>query len=374
MNILKRGFMLAALLLVSTFSLAQNTSLDSGIIKLMADNHIPGLAACAIDSGKMTWAGYYGYQDILKKIPVTESTLFAVASTSKTITSAALMQLYGEGRFKMDDDVNKFLPFRVANPSYINTPITFGELLRHRSSIKDNGDYLGQFWDVNHGDPTIPLARFLKDYLSPDGKNYDVKKNFYQEKPDSAFHYCNVGIALVGYLVERISGMPFDQFCKQRLFIPLEMNHTAWFLKDLDSNRVAMPTAYSDSLKRYLNLGYGGYPDYPAGELRTSISDFAHFLIAWTQNGNFKGKQVFKNSVIQKLTPVDYDLGFYTWFLFATDKGRILYMHTGGDNGVLTFIGFSPSTKRGIIILMNGVIDNNEQFKKLINTIYDNAR
>jgi CubicO group peptidase (beta-lactamase class C family) len=182
-----------------------------------------------------------------------------------------------------------------------------------------------------------------------------------------------VGIALVGYLVERISGMPFDQFCKQRLFVPLKMNHTAWFLKDLDSERIAMPTSYSDSLKQYINLGYGGYPDYPAGELRTSVTEFAHFLITWTQDGKFNGRQIFNKSTIQKLTPVDFNLGFYTWFLFPTDKGQIIYTHTGGDIGVRAFIGFSPRTKRGIIILMNGVIDKNDQFKKLINLVYDNA-
>jgi CubicO group peptidase (beta-lactamase class C family) len=363
---LKRTLLLTILLTTATFCRAQNRGLDSSIVKLMANNHIPGLAACAVDSGKMVWAGYYGYQDILSGKPVTEKTLFAAASTSKTVTSAALMQLYAEGRFKMDDDINKFLPFKVANPGYPGVPVTFGELLRHRSSIKDNEDYMAQFWTVNHGDPTIALGTFLNDYLVPGGKNYDAKKNFYNEKPDSAFHYCNVAIALVGYLVERIAGMPFDQYCKKYVFGPLEMDHTAWYLKDLDTTLVAMPTDYSDSLKKYVSLGYGGYPDYPAGEMRTSAPEFAHFLIAWTQGGRFKGKQVFSSSAIHKLTPVDDDLGFYTWFQFATDKGRILYMHSGGDIGVNTFIAFSPVTKKGIIILMNGLINSGEQFKKLI--------
>src|SRR5476651_1149586 len=134
---LKRVVLLTMLLMAAILSRAQNKSLDSGIVKLMADNHIPGLAACAIDSGKIKWTGYYGYQDILRRKPVTGKTLFAVASTSKTVTSAALMQLYGEGRFTMDDDINKFLPFKVANPDYPGVPIIFGELLRHRSSIKD---------------------------------------------------------------------------------------------------------------------------------------------------------------------------------------------------------------------------------------------
>jgi len=283
------------------------------------------------------------------------------------------MQLYSEGRFKLDDDINKFLPFKLANPNYPKLPVTFGELLRHRSSIKDNDDYMGQFWTVNHGDPTIPLERFLKDYLLPGGKNYDAKKNFYDEKPDSAYHYCNIGIALVGYLIERISGVPFDQYCKKHLFEPLEMAHTAWYLKDLDTSQLAMPTAYSDSIKKYVNLGHGGFPDYPSGEMHSTVTDFAHFLIAWTQGGKFSNKQVFESNAIHVLTPTDFDLGFYTWFLFATDRGKLLYYHAGRGVGVETLIAYSAITKKGIIILMNGEIDSNDQFRKLIDLIYDDS-
>ncbi|HEX4852133.1 MAG TPA: serine hydrolase, partial [Puia sp.] len=223
----------------------------------------------------------------------------------------------------------------------------------------------------NKGDPIIPLRQFLEDYLSAGRKNYDAKKNFYNEKPDSAYHYSNVGIALIGYLVERIARMPFDQYCKKTIFTPLQMYNTAWFLRDLDSNQVAMPYHYSYSLNQYVKLGFGGYPDYPAGELRTSAEQLANFLIAWTQNGKYGGKQVFNADAIQLLTPDDYRQGFYTWFLYGTDLGTILYDHNGNDNGVFTAMLFNPKNKKGVVILVNGEIDVPSRLRSIINTVYD---
>jgi CubicO group peptidase (beta-lactamase class C family) len=370
-NNLKLTVLPIILIIASPFCHAQNTKLDSTIKQQMALYHLAGLAACTITDGKISWSGYYGFQNIEQKKPVTKQTLFMIASTSKTITAAALMQLYGDGKFKMNDDINKYLPFKVINPKNPSTVITFGQLLRHRSSIRDNLGYMGPFWTVNKGDPVLPLPQFLKDYLSVGGKNYSATKNFYNEKPDSAYHYSNIGIALAAYLVERITGMPFDQYCKKYIFTPLQMDNTAWFLKDLDSNQVAMPYRYSYSLKQYVKLGYGGYPDYPAGELRTSAEQLANFLVAWTQNGKFNDKQVFKRDAIQLLTPDDNRLGYYTWFLYGTDRGTILYYHNGGDNGVCTAMLFDPKNKKGVILLINGEIDVVSRLRSIINTVYD---
>ena len=179
---------LISLLLFSFFAASiygQKPLIDSLINKEIQKLHVPGFEAVAIDNGKVTWIGYYGYQNVEKKIPVTKQTLFDIASCSKTLTAAALMQLYAEGKFKMDEDINSYLDFKVLNPNYPRTPITFRQLLRHRSSIDDNVDYLSQFWSVNKGDPTIPLNVFLKNYFSPQGTHYDKEKNFYHYPPNA---------------------------------------------------------------------------------------------------------------------------------------------------------------------------------------------
>ena len=349
----------------------QKPGIDSLINSEMSRLHIPGFAAVAIDSNKIVWKGYYGYQNMERKILVTEKTLFMLASTAKTVTAAALMQLYALGKFRLDDDINKYLDFKVVNPNFPKSPITFRQILRHRSSIADNLDYLGQFWFKNKGDPTIPLNIFLRNYLSPKGNHYDKEKNFYNCAPNLEFHYSNIGFALIGYLVEHISGEPFDNFCKRNIFEPLSMNRTAWFLHDLDSMDVAMPYYYSDSLQNYVPYGYGGYPDYPTGQLRTSAEQFAHFLLAWTNNGVWNNRHVFDSLSIQTLTPTDFDLGFHTWFLYGTEMGTMLYAHPGGDKGVSTFILYNPQDKRGLVFLTNGDINDDwVTWRKIINGVY----
>lgn len=161
------------ILILSSFlnlaAYSQKTAVDSFINSQMKRLHIPGFEAIAIKDDKIIWTGYYGYQNLEKKIPVTAQTIFEAASTSKTITAAAIMQLYAAGKFRLDDDINRYLDFKIVNPRYPAIPITIGQLLRRRSSIDDNVDYLSQFGETNHGDPDISLKDFIKGYLKLTG-------------------------------------------------------------------------------------------------------------------------------------------------------------------------------------------------------------
>jgi CubicO group peptidase (beta-lactamase class C family) len=352
---------------------SQKPVIDSFINIEMQKLHIPGFEAIAIKDDKVTWTGYYGYQNLEKKIPVTRQTIFEAASTSKTITAAVMMQLYSAGKFRLDDNINRYLDFKIVNPRYPSIPITFGQLLRHRSSIDDNVDYLSQFWESNHGDPDISLKDFIKSYFNVNGKHYDKVKNFHDYPPGAQAEYSNMGIALLGYLSERITGKPFNEYCKSELFQPLGMTNSGWFLKEVNIDKVAMPYSYSDSLQKYQPWGFGGFPDYPAGTLHTNVVEFSHFLIAWAQQGKWNKKQVLDSTAIQNLTPSDFNLGFYTWFQYATNKGAILYMHTGKANGVSSFISYDPKSKKGLIFICNGDIVNGKDWRSIIDTLYENA-
>jgi len=373
---MERKIMCTLLIIAVVFTssvYAQKTIVDSFIKNKIEKLHIPGFEGIAIKDSKIVWTAYYGYQNMEKKIPVTEKTLFEVASTSKTVTAAAIMQLYAAEKINLDDDVNKYLDFKIINPYFPKVPITFGQLLRHRSSIDDNVDYLSQFWETNHGDPAIPLQTFIKEYFAARGKHYDKEKNFYNYPPGAKANYSNIGIALLGYLVECITGKPFEQYCKANIFQPLDMNNTSWFLREIGTDKVAMPYSYSDSLQQYQPLGYGGFPDYPAGGLHTNVQQFAHFLIAWTQQGSWSGRQVFEKDAIQTLTPDEFNLGFYTWFQYATNKGELLYMHTGKAIGISSFISYNPVNKKGLIFICNGDINNGKDWREIIDTLYNNV-
>ncbi|MGX5858754.1 serine hydrolase domain-containing protein [Dyadobacter jiangsuensis] len=368
---MKCPLLLLAFYVLAGLAHAQTSKLDSLVTGKLQDLRVPGLAAAKVENGQVSWTRYYGFQNVEQKIPVSDSTVFHIASISKTVTAAAVMQLEAKGYFQLDDDINRFLPFSVANPLFPATPITFRQLLRHRSSIADNLDYLLPFWENEYHGAHISLETFLADYLSVGGKHYYANKNFAGVEPGSRFEYSNIGFALLGYLVERIAKMPFDQYSKTHLFAPLEMRHTSWSLKQFRSDRLAVPYQYSDSLGRYEKLPQGKYPDYPAGQLRCTINDLAKFLACWSNDGSYAGKRVIEARSIQLLTPKDMSLGFHTWFMYLLNTETPAYSHSGHGPGISTYMLYDPFSKKGLIILMNGELSDYFEWRKLIDMFYN---
>lgn len=367
---MKCPLLFVAFSLFAGLAYAQTSNIDSLVIGKLKELHVPGLAAAKVENGQVSWTRYYGFQDMEQKIPVTDSTVFQIASISKTVTAAAVMQLEAKGYFKLDDDINRFLPFRVVNPLFPATPITFRQLLRHRSSVADNLDYLLPFWENEYHGAHIPLETFLADYLAVGGKHYQANKNFAGAEPGNKFEYSNIGFALLGYLVERIAKMPFDQYCKAHLFEPLEMHHTNWFLEPFRSDRLAVPYEYSDSLGRHEKLPQGKFPDYPAGQLRCTLNDLAKFLACWSNDGLHAGKRVIEARSVQSLTPKDMSLGFHTWFMYLLNTETPIYSHSGHGPGISTYMLYDPFSKKGLIILMNGEFSDYFEWRKLIDLLW----
>jgi CubicO group peptidase (beta-lactamase class C family) len=244
-----------------------STSVDSFITATMFSENIPGLSACILKDGDLVWKNAYGYADVARQIPVTDSTLFPLASISKTITGTALLQLYERGLFNLDDNVNNYLPpdLQVVNPSYPNDPITFKMILSHVSSINDDEDILEPL--VVTGDSPITLYDCLKDYLVPGGAYY-TDKSYGSHSPASTYNYSNAAIALLGYLVDAITDTSFDEYCVKHIFAPLGMHETSWSLANLDTNHIARP--YKWTASGNTTLPHSSHPLYPAGRLRTS--------------------------------------------------------------------------------------------------------
>lgn len=191
---------------------------------------------------RLIWEGYYGYANIALQDSVKASTIFMLASISKTVTASALMQLWEQGRFQLDDSINAYLPFSIRNPYFPSIAITFRHLLTHSSSIRDG--YYPYYWG---SDPQITLEEYIIGNLTPEGSHYSPANFSSSYPPGALVSYCNIGASLCGYLVEIISGIPFDQYCRDSIFIPLGMTHTAWFLRDLNVSLIAHPYTWNGS-------------------------------------------------------------------------------------------------------------------------------
>jgi CubicO group peptidase (beta-lactamase class C family) len=327
-----------------------SVGLDSFIQAEMDARHIPGAATCAIKNGEIIWSTGHGWAIIEDSIPVTDTTLFMLASVSKTITAVALMQLWDQNAFELDDDINDYLPFEVHNPNFPDSAITFRHLLTHTSSITDNWSAM----PYSVGDSPIPLGEYLTDYLVPGGAYYDSSLNFGIFPPGTQMSYSNVAVALAGYMVEAIADS-FPIWCEDSIFTPLDMYETGWFLANLDTNNIAVPYHWQGS--GYTPYEHYGYPDYPSGQLRTSSSQLARFLIAFQQYGIIDTTRILDSATVALMTTVQYpQLNQHQgliWYKTLLD-GRWVWGHDGGDSGVHTRMYYCPTENTAAIVLTNG--------------------
>jgi CubicO group peptidase (beta-lactamase class C family) len=354
-------------------AVSQQTGLDEFILEKMREDNVPGVSACIVKGDKLVWSKGFGWADIEKKIPMTADTIQNIGSISKTVTATAVMQLWEKGRFKLDDDVNDYLSFEIRNPHFPNMPITFRQLLTHRSSIKDGPAY-GESYAC--GDPSISLKEWIREYFTPKGKYYDGEKNFHLWKPGidvvpkGPRAYTNVGFGLLGYLVEIISGMDFAQYCRENVFSPLGMEQTGWHLSEIDVSNHAVPYSYvSEKFEAFLPK-YGkdkqpqklgelfphclySFPNYPDGLVRTSVHDLSKFLRAYMNGGTYKDVQILKPGTIRNmLSDRHYGRGL-CWVMSRSENGDISWGHNGGDPGIGTIMRFWFKEGSGVIIFFN---------------------
>jgi len=318
------------------------------------DNYrIPGMATCIVRHGRIGWMGNYGWANIAEEIPVTENTMFNIASVSKTVTAAAIMQLWEQEEFRLEDPINNYLEgFEVIHPDFPNTQITFRMLLTHTSSILDNWEILPQLRVWGEDSPWA-LADFLEEYLVENGRFYNAANYQRNREPGSDFNYTNIGLTLIGYLVECISGDEFADYCQENIFDRMGMDNTSWFLDGLNEEDLAIP--YDQNFQ---SRGHYGTPWYPAGGIIASTIDLSEFLISMTQYGRNGDVRILDSTTVDRMLTVerenvvgDYYMGL-VWF-GLTVEDDVYWGHRGGNLEMGSYVTFNPSTTTGVIISMN---------------------
>jgi len=200
------------------------------------------------------------------------------------------------------------------------------------------------------------LEAFVQSYFLEDGALYDYWENF-GEEPGTEYKYSNMGTALIAVLVENISGMDFNEYCKLNIFTPLGLKNTYWRLGEI-SNTIVQPYDYEngehDLIKHYT------WPDYPNGGIRASASDVYKFFRAFTQNGSSNGYQLLKQETISEMLTkqvpaLEESVGLH---MFAYPEVGDSWGHDGKEMGTTAFSGFNKDSKLGVIVLNNAAGDH----------------
>jgi len=316
--------------------------LDGFVPYAIDQGDIAGAVVVVVKDGQVLTARGFGYADIAKKKRIDpDTTMFRPGSISKLFTWTSVMQLVQAGKLDLDRDVNDYLDFRI--PPYQGKPITLRNLMTHTPGFEESAKYLIGY------DPKaqVPLDRVLKRW---------TPTRIYA--PGTMPAYSNYGAALAGYIVQRVSGEPFDDYVKHHIFDPLGMRHASFDQPLPASLQPDMATGYQQAsmkAERYELIDLA-----PAGSLAASGGDMARFMIAHLQNGGpllspqtATLMHAAANTPIPGLPPMA--LGFY----HEDRNGQTIIGHAGDlnffhsdlhlymDKGVGLFMSFNSAGKDG---------------------------
>ena len=342
--------------------------LDAYTAQAVKDWGAVGLAIAVVKDGRVVFEKGYGVRELGKPDLVDTTTLFAIGSTTKAITAAAIGMLVDEGKVRWDDPVTNYLPsFQLKDP-WATRAITVRDLLTHRAGLP-NADYL--WYGTNNS--TAEILRRVR-YIEP------------AYSPRSSFIYQNVMYAAAGQVVAAASGMPWEEFVRTRIFTPLHMTGTVPLL----SKAGAMPNVASphdriaDTMRVIRNASVDGVAS--AGSVWSSVADMAKWARFILDSGRVDGKRLLKPETFaellkpQTMVPSNefyptarlthphwttYGLG---WFQ-QDYNGRAVDFHTGSIDGMVAIIGLIRDERLGVYVLANA--DHVEARHALMLKVFD---
>lgn len=292
--------------------------LDGLIPMQLAREDIAGATVVVVKDGKVLFAKGYGYSNVKKKTPITFDTVFRPGSISKLFTWTAVMQLVERGKLNLDTDVNEYLDFNV--PHTFEKPVTLRNLMTHTPGFEETLKDL----EVETPDRLPALAAFLK--------THEPRQIF---APGTIPAYSNYGAALAGYIVQRVSGIPYEQYIEQNIFEPLKMK-TATFREPLpDAIKPLMSDGYSVASEDAHPFELITPNPAPDGSLSASARDMVPFMIAHLQNGQYEGAQILRPETAQLMHARQFTMdpaieGMCLGFYEENRNGHHIIGH-GGD-------------------------------------------
>lgn len=255
-------------------------------------NHFPGLAYGIVVDGKLVHTGNYGYTDIEKKIPVNSSSVFRIASMSKSFTAMAILKLRDEGKLNLDDPASKYIPeLKKQKYATADAPaITIRHLLTHGAGFPEDNPW----GDRQLADTDKDLKEFLEKQVS------------FSNPPNVAYEYSNLGFALLGKIVTVVSGKPYQQYIKENIWQPLGMNTAEWEYANVAPEKLAHGYRWLNEKWNEETLLHD-VPDGSwgaMGSMMCSIEEFANYMgahiAAWPAS-NAPDKGPIKRSSIREM-------------------------------------------------------------------------
>jgi len=322
-------------------------------------NHFPGYAFGIMLDGKLVYSGSGGYSDIDKKIPATTKSMFRIASMSKSFTAMAILKLRDEGKLKLDDPVSNYIPETKGQQLTADAPaITIKNLLTHSAGFPEDNPW---------GDRQ--LANTEADLIA------QIKKGIsFSNDPGVAYEYSNMGFAMLGYIIKKVTGIPYSEYIEKNIWKPLGMTQAQWEYTKVPANELAHGYRWlNDNWREEILLHDGIYG--AMGGMITSIESFSKYVAmhqsAWPARNDVETGPVKRSSIREMHQPwrfsglnpnYKYPSGricatssAYAYGLGWTRdcEGREYIAHSGGLPGFGSNWRILPEYGLGVILFAN---------------------
>jgi CubicO group peptidase (beta-lactamase class C family) len=312
-------------------------------------NHVPGAVVYVVKDGQVLFRKGYGLADVERNVSMDpDRTVLTLGSLSKLFTWTAVMQLAEQGKLDLDADVNRYLDFAI--PATYPEPITLNHLMAHTAGFEDRR--FGQM--ARSPAERVPLGAWLAAHVPARVR-----------PPGRLAAYQNYGAALAGYVVERVSGEPFDDYVERHVLRPLGMGRT--------SSRAPLPAALAaDAARPYLwrQGAFRAVPEYevvpsvgPAAAFCSTGGDMARFLAAHLGDGHLGGAVLLRPETVQRMQrrsfahdPRVNGMAHGLWELDT--HGQRILGHAGSHfihNGLALLL---PERRLGVFVATNGAGGN----------------
>jgi CubicO group peptidase (beta-lactamase class C family) len=319
--------------------------LDVFISQYMDWFNIPGLSIAVVSGGKVVFSKGYGVSNVNTGKRVTSHTLFSTASVTKLFVGTAIMQLAEQMRIDLNDPVIKHLPyFRLKDERYKS--ITILHLLSHTSGLPDiEAEELYSSWEHPDYDDAA-LERYVRS----------LHDQSLTAEPGESYSYSSMAYDILGDLISKVSGMPFEQYIKQRLLHPLGMKKSTILFKNVDKNLLASPHLMDDKFEYKVSSMIPYSRRHSAcGTLFSNVTEMSHWAIANMNRGVFKAKRILRDSSYETMwhpaVIKDNSVGI-SWLIEDFGPYR-LFSHGGGDPGYRAEFYIIPEKAIGVIVMAN---------------------
>jgi len=327
--------------------------------------NIPSVSVAIVKDQATIWSKAYGLANNDSKLAASTHTLYSICSISKLFTAVAIMQLYDAGKLRLDDTIDSLLPHYNLKQQYKESgPITIRSLLTHSSGLPRESDF--PYW--TGPDFPFPTLAQLNAKLSEQQTLY----------PSSTyFQYSNLGISLLGEVVEKISGQPYDKYVEEHILKPLRLNSTYTYIPK-EQWGTKMSVGYGalkrDGSRDRVNL-FDAKGIKAAAGFSSNVEDLARFASWQFRLLNNGGTEIIKSSTLKEMHRVQWvDPDWKTYwglgFAISQQEGITMVGHGGSCPGYRTTLQLDTKQKMGYTVMINAGGESPELFAKEIREIF----